>query len=186
MRIATGGALPQGADAVVIFEQTQAVDERTIEVVKAVAPQENVSTVGEDMKRGEAVFPTGHVIRPQDMAALAGMGITAVPVFMKPRVAILSTGNEIVPADTEPGPGKIRDSNSYQLEGLIELGGGVAVKKGILPDDHDRLRAALKEAVQDCQIVLFTGGSSVGTADFTERVINDLGPPGVLVHGVSI
>lgn len=186
MKIATGGALPNGADAVVMFEQTQPVDDTSIEVVKAVAPGENVSKTGEDMKKGEAVFATGHVIRPQDMAALAGMGVTRVPVFEKPRVAIISTGNEIVPADTVPGPGRIRDSNSYHLEGLISQAGGVAVKKGILPDDHERLRTALENALSDCHIILFTGGSSVGTADFTARVINDLGPPGVLVHGVSI
>jgi molybdopterin molybdotransferase len=186
MKIATGGALPTGADAVVMFEQTQPVDERTIEVVKAVAPEENVSKTGDDMKKGEAVFVRGHVIRPQDMAALAGMGITLIDVFEKPRVAIISTGNEIVPADTVPGPGQIRDSNSYQLEGLISQAGGVAVKKGILPDDYARLRQALEDAAADCHIVLFTGGSSVGTADFTARVINDLGLPGVLVHGVSI
>jgi molybdopterin molybdotransferase len=186
MKIATGGALPNGADAVVMFEQTQPVDDTSIEVVKAVAPEENVSKTGEDMKKGEAVFAKGHAIRPQDMAALAGMGITRVPAFGKPRVAIISTGNEIVPADTVPGPGRIRDSNSYHLEGLISQAGGTAVKKGILPDDHQRLRTALEEALSDCHIILFTGGSSVGTADFTARVINDLGPPGVIVHGVSI
>jgi molybdopterin molybdotransferase len=186
MKIATGGALPQGADAVVMFEQTQRIDDATIEVVKAVAPEENVSKTGEDMRKGESVLHAGHVIRPQDMAALAGMGITRVPVFVEPRVAIISTGNEIVPADTVPEPGQIRDSNSYQLEGFIALAGGVAVKKGILPDDYHALRAALEEAAADCHIVLFTGGSSVGTADFTARVINDLGPPGVLVHGVSL
>ena len=186
MKIATGGALPNGADAVVMFEQTQPVDDKSIEVVKAVAPGENVSKVGEDMRKGEAVFTKGHIIRPQDMGALASMGITRVPVFEKPRVAIISTGNEIVPAETVPGPGRIRDSNSYNLEGLIAQTGGTAVKKGILPDDHDRLRKALEDALSDCHIILFTGGSSVGTADFTARVINELGPPGVLVHGVSL
>jgi molybdopterin molybdotransferase len=120
------------------------------------------------------------------MAALASMGITRVSVFEKPRVAIISTGNEIVPADTVPGPGQIRDSNSYSLEGLITLAGGSPVKLGIIPDDYGRLRKALEDAMQDCKLVLFTGGSSVGTADFTAKVINDLGPPGVLVHGVSI
>jgi molybdopterin molybdotransferase len=186
MKIATGGALPEGADAVVMFEQTQPVDDSSIEVVKAVAPQENVSKTGEDMRKGDAVFAKGHVVRPQDMAALAGMGVTGISVFVKPRVAIISTGNEIVPADTVPGPGQIRDSNSYNLEGLISQAGGIAVKKGIIPDDYDRLRKVLEDAVSDCHIILFTGGSSVGTADFTARVINDLGPPGVLVHGVSL
>ena len=186
MKIATGGALPKDADAVVMFEYVQAVDTETIEVVKAVAPQENVSLAGEDIAKGERVLTKGHVIRPQDMAALASMGITRIPVFEKPRVAIISTGNEIVPADTIPEPGQIRDSNSYSLEGLITQTGGVPVKMGIIPDDYGLLRRTLENAMKDCNLVLFTGGSSVGTADFTARVINDLGPPGVLVHGVSI
>jgi molybdopterin molybdotransferase len=186
MKIATGGALPQGADAVVMFELTQPVNESSIEVVKAVAPQENVSRVGDDMRKGEVVLGRGHVIRPQDMGALACMGITEIPVFVKPRIAIISTGNELVPADTSPGPGRIRDSNSYNLEGLIASAGGSAVRMGILPDVYDRLRGAFEEAISSCHIILFTGGSSVGTADFTARVINAFGPPGVLVHGVSI
>lgn len=186
MKIATGGALPQGADAVVMFEQSQPVDEKSIDVVKAVAPQENVSRVGDDMRKGETVLARGHVIRPQDMGALACMGIMQIPVFEKPKVAIISTGNEIVPADMAPGPGRIRDSNSYNLEGLIESAGGIPIRMGIIPDVYDRLRTAFEDAMSDCQIILFTGGSSVGTADFTARVINALGPPGVLVHGVSI
>jgi len=186
MRIATGGALPAGADAVVMFEHTQPVDVEGVEVVKAVAPRENVTLAGEDIRKGEPVLLKGHVIRPQDMAALAGMGIMYVPVFERPRVAIISTGNEIVSADTVPGPGQIRDSNSYSLEGLITQVGGVPVKMGIIPDDYGRLRRTLEDAMQHCNLVLFTGGSSVGTADFTANVINDMGPPGVLVHGVSI
>ncbi len=114
------------------------------------------------------------------------MGFVQVPVFEKPRVAIISTGNELVPADTVPGPGRIRDSNSYNLEGLIASAGGMAVRKGILPDDYDRLRDALKAAMADCHLILFTGGSSVGTADYTAKSSMTLGPPGVLVHGVSI
>jgi molybdopterin molybdotransferase len=186
MKIATGGALPQGADAVVMFEHTQPVDTESIEVVKAVAPQENVTLAGEDITKGERVLAKGHLIRPQDMAALASMGITCIHVFGKPRVAIISTGNEIVPADAIPGPGQIRDSNSYSLEGLITQAGGMPVKMGIIPDDYSLLQRALEDSMQDCNLVLFTGGSSVGTADFTAKVINDLGPPGVLVHGVSI
>ncbi len=186
MAIATGGALPQGADAVVMFEYAQHVEPSHIEVVKPVAPQEHVSFRGEDTRQGERVLGAGQVIRPQDMAALASMGRTVVPVFERPRVAIITTGNEIVPADTEPGPGRIRDSNSYSLEGLIALAGGEARKIGIIPDDQARLRQALEQALQDCHIVLFTGGSSVGTADYTARVINELGGPGVLIHGVSI
>jgi molybdopterin molybdotransferase len=120
------------------------------------------------------------------MAALAGVGITRVNVFEKPRVAIISTGNEIIPAESVPAPGQIRDSNSYNLEGLIAQAGGVPVKIGIIPDDYNRLRQSLEDALKDCRLILMTGGSSVGTADLTAKVIDDLGPPGVLVHGVSI
>jgi len=186
MKIATGGALPQGADAVVMFEHTQPIDDRSIEVVRPVAPLENVIQAGDDIKKGEPILHRGHRVRPQDMAALAGVGIMSLSVFAKPKVAIISTGNEIVPADTVPAPGKIRDTNSYNLEGLIAENGGVPVRKGIIPDDYDRLRDTLAAAIEDSDLILMTGGSSVGTADLTAKVVDHFGPPGVLVHGVSI
>ncbi|OGW38050.1 MAG: hypothetical protein A2X58_06115 [Nitrospirae bacterium GWC2_56_14] len=186
MKIATGGALPKGADAVVMLEQTQAVDAGQIEVVKPVAPLENVVQTGDDIKRGEVILNRGHRMRPQDMGALAGVGITRVRVFEKPKAAIINTGNEVVPADFAPAPGQVRDINSYNLEGLISQAGCIPVKKGIIPDEYGRLREALDAALRDCDLVLMTGGSSVGTMDLTARVINDLGRPGVLVHGVSI
>ncbi len=186
MKIATGGALPPGADAVVMFEHTEQVDGQSIEVMKAVAPQENITLRGEDLKIGEPVLTAGHVVRPQDMGVLASLGITRPWVYQKPPVAIISTGNELIPADRAPQPGQIRDSNSFTLEGLITQTGGVTAKLGIIADDALRLRAALERAREDCRIILFTGGSSVGTADYTAQVINELGPPGVLVHGVSI
>jgi molybdopterin molybdotransferase len=186
MKIATGGALPQGADAVVMLEQTQAVDAVQVEVVKPVAPLENVVQAGDDIKQGEIILNRGHRMRPQDIGALAGVGITRIRVFEKPRVAIINTGNEVVPADTAPAPGQVRDINSYTLEGLIAQAGGIPVKKGIIPDEYDLLRKTLDAALSDCDLVLMTGGSSVGTMDLTAKVINDLGRPGVLVHGVSI
>lgn len=186
MKIATGGALPDGADAVVMLEQTQPVDEKNIEVVKPVAPNENVIRTGDDIKKGELILGRGHRIRPQDMAALAGVGVTRVPVFERPKVAIISTGNELVPSDTVPTPGRIRDSNSFNLEGLITQTGSAPVKKGIVPDDYSLLRRALEEALHDCRMVLMTGGSSVGASDLTAKIVNDAGKPGVLVHGVSI
>ncbi len=186
MKIATGGALPQGADAVVMLEHAQSVDERTIEAVKPVAPFENVVRTGDDLKKGEVVLGAGHRIRPQDMGVLASLGSTSAAVFGKPRVAIISTGNEIVPAGSVPPPGKIRDSNSYTLEGLIIRNGGEPVRKGVFPDDEARLRDAVGQALKDCRLVIMTGGSSVGAADHTARVIESFGPPGVVVHGVSI
>lgn len=186
MKIATGGALPVGADAVVMLEHTQSVDVATIEVLKPVAPLENVVQAGDDIKRGETILSRGHRMRPQDISALASVGFTRVSVLKRPRVAIISTGNEIVPADSVPGPGQIRDSNSYNLEGLILQTGGVPVKKGIIRDEYVLLRDTLASAIIDSDLVLITGGSSVGTADLTAKVINDAGEPGVLVHGVSL
>jgi molybdopterin molybdotransferase len=186
MKIATGGALPQGADAVVMFEQTQSVDSKSIEVVKPVAPLENVIQSGDDIKQGEVILSRGHRIRPQDMGALASVGITNISVFERPKVAIISTGNEIVSADSTPEPGQIRDSNTYNLEGQISQAVGVPVRLGIIPDEYTRLRETLEVAVRDSDLILLTGGSSVGIADLTAKVINDAGKPGVLVHGVSI
>lgn len=186
MKIATGGALPDGADAVVMFEQTQPVDAASIEVVKPVGPMENVIKAGDDVRKGDVVVGRGHRVRPQDMAALAAIGVTSIPAFARPRVAIVSTGNELVPADREPGPGRIRDSNSYNLEGLVLEAGGIPVRKGIVRDEYTFLRETLEAAIRECDIVVMSGGSSVGTADLTAQVINDLGKPGVLVHGVSL
>jgi molybdopterin molybdotransferase len=186
MKIATGGALPEGADAVAMLEHTQPVDEKSIEIVKSVAPLENVIQTGDDIRIGETILSQGHLIRPQDMGALAGVGVTRVTVFEKPKVAIINTGNEVVPADSVPVPGQVRDINSYNLEGLITQSGGIPVKKGIIPDDYGRIRKALEESLTECRLVVMTGGSSVGTADMTAKVIADLGTPGVLVHGVSI
>ena len=186
MRIATGGALPQGADAVVMLEYTQFMDSAGIEVVKPVAPLENVIQIGDDIRKGETVLSRGHRVRPQDMSALASLGITCIKVFAKPQVAIVSTGNEIIPADSASVPGRIRDSNSYNLEGLITEAGCIPAKKGIIPDDYCLLRKALEEAMSDAALILMTGGSSVGTADLTAKVIHDIGRPGVLVHGVAV
>ncbi len=186
MKIATGGALPRGADAVVMFEHAQAVDESSIEVVQSAGPLENVIRKGEDVARDAAVLTRGHRLQPQDLAALAALGLLQVKVFVRPKVGIISTGNEIVPAESVPGPGQIRDSNSYNLEGLVALAGGIPVRYGIVPDIYERLQEAVKAAIGHCDLVLLTGGSSVGTADLSARVIDEAGKPGLLVHGVAI
>jgi molybdopterin molybdotransferase len=185
-RIATGGMLPEGADSVVMLEHTQQVDEKMIEVVKPIAPGENVIQAGEDAKKGEIVLKTGHRLRPQDIGALAGLGITDVWVYKKPSVSIISTGDEIVPADKPIKPGQVRDINSYTLSGLILNAGGIPVKKGIFSDAYEIIRDVVEESLRNSDMVLITGGSSVGTKDMTAQVINDMGKPGVLFHGVSL
>lgn len=186
VRIATGGMLPDGADAVVMFEHVQLLDERLIEVFKPVAPGENVISSDEDIRKGELVLEKGHRLRPQDVAALAAIGITRVKVYKKPIVSIISTGDEIIPPDSPIRPGKVRDVNSFNLAGLIAISGGVAVKKGILRDVYEEIFRVLKESLSESDMVIITGGSSVGVRDLTETVINSLGSPGVLFHGINL
>lgn len=185
-RISTGGMLPEGSDSVVMLEHIQQVDERTIEIVKPVAPGENVIKAGEDSKKDECVLKKGHRLRPQDIGALAGLGITDVWVYEKPKVSIISTGDEIVPIDKPVKPGQVRDINSYNLSGLILNAGGIPLKKGIFSDTYDIISDVVNKSFRNSDMVLISGGSSVGTKDMTARVINDMGKPGVLFHGVSL
>lgn len=185
VKIATGGMLPEGADAVVMVEYTEEVGDQ-IEVVKAVAPGENVVQKGEDVEKGKSVLKQGHLLRPQDIGALAGVGITKIPVFKRPKVAIISTGDEVVPADEEPLIGKIRDINSFSLAAAVEKDGAIPIGKGIVKDDYEVLRANVEEALDEADLLLLSGGSSVGTRDVTLDVIDAVGEPGVLVHGISI
>jgi molybdopterin molybdotransferase len=185
-KIPTGGMLPKGADAVVMLEHTQQVDKDMIEVVKPVAPGENVIQAGEDVKRGELVLKKGHKIRPQDVGVLAGLGIVNVWVYERPRVSIISTGDEIVPPDRHLILGQVRDINSYNLAGLIIDAGAIPVKKGIFNDEYDVVRYVVDKSLKDSDMVLISGGSSVGARDVTAGVIDDLGKPGVLFHGVSL
>lgn len=185
-RIATGGMLPHGADAVIMFEHCYTVTEKVIEVLKPVAPGENVIQAGEDCKKGDTVLKKGHKLRPQDIGALAGLGIIKIWVYEKPKVAIISTGDEIVPHTAPLMPGQVRDINSYNLAALVERSGGIPIKKGIFPDNYVVLKNVLEESFGESNIIVISGGSSVGTKDLTARLINDLGKPGVLFHGVSI
>jgi molybdopterin molybdotransferase len=178
--------LPQGADSVVMLEHTQQIDENMIEVVKPVSPGENVIHAGEDAEKGEYILKSGHKLRPQDIGAIAGLGITEIWVYEKPKVSIISTGDEIVAADKPVKPGQVRDINSYTLSGLIKDSGGTPLKKGIFTDTYDILKDIVESSLKDSDMILITGGSSVGTKDMTAKVINDLGKPGVLFHGVSL
>ncbi len=186
MKIATGGMLPEGADAVVMLEYTSQVDDHMLEVTKPVAPGENVIRAGEDMELGEIILKRGHRIRPQDIGALCGVGVTRVPVFHRPRVAVIPTGDEIIPPDRAAAPGQVRDINSYHLSALIEQAGGLPVRFPIIPDDEDRLREAVERAVRETSLVILSGGSSVGTRDLTARILASFGGPGILVHGVAV
>ncbi|MBI3743737.1 MAG: molybdopterin molybdotransferase MoeA [Chloroflexi bacterium] len=186
VRAHTGGALAKDADAVVIVEHTQQVDATSIEVVRAVAPGENVVQVGEDVRKGDLVLAKGHRLRPQDLGGLLALGIVGVPVARRPRVAIVSTGDEVVPPTAKPGPAQVRDVNSYTLAGLTESAGGEPIAYEIVGDDEPALRHAAERALRDADIVAISAGSSVSTRDMTAQVIQSLGKPGILLHGVSL
>ena len=185
-RIWTGGELPQKADAVVMVEYTQPFDDETVAIFRPVAPGENVIRAGEDYAPGTVVLDRGSRLRPQDLGVLSGLGITSVPVYRRPRVAILSTGDELVPADQTPPPGKIRDINSTTLAALVEETGGIALSYGICDDDFDRMLAVCTQALAEADVLLLSGGSSVGQRDFTQRVFAAVPDSQMLVHGVSV
>ncbi len=185
-KIPTGGMLPDGADAVVMVEHTQPWDENTIEVVRGVAPGENIIRVGEDLSKGEVMLRAGRRLRPQDLGALAGVGILSIEVYRRPRLGLLSTGNEIIPPDTEPEPGQIRDINSAALTAAARIIGAEVIFFGIVRDNREELRARLKEAFESCDMVILSGGTSVGIEDMVAECIAELGPPGILAHGLSL
>lgn len=182
----TGGMLPAGADAVVMVEDTQAVQEDEIEVLKPAGVGENILAEGEDVKQNEVVLAPGVRLRAQEIGGLMALGITEVEVAQRPKVGILSTGDEVVPPGDVPGPGQVRDINSYTLSALVSKAGGLPVRRGVIPDNFDALLTATKQAHAEDDLVVITAGSSVSTRDITAEVIASLGGPGVLVHGVSI
>ena len=182
----TGGMLPAGATAVVMVENTQPVDANSIEVLKPVAQGENLVAVGEDIRTGEPVLSPGRQLRPQDIGALLALGITQVTVAHAPRVAILSTGDEVVPPDQTPQPGQVRDINSYTLAALTRRAGGEPILHGIVPDDRVALERAAARALAQADMLVLSAGSSVSYRDMSVDVIDGLGRPGVLVHGVSV
>ncbi|MBI2756292.1 MAG: molybdopterin molybdotransferase MoeA [Chloroflexi bacterium] len=185
-RIATGGMLPPGADAVIMVEQTQEAGGSTVEVLRPVAPGENLVQVGEDVRAGNLVLTRGHRLRPQDLGGLLALGITQVQVARRLTVGIISGGDEVVAPDQEPGPGQIRDVNSYTLAALVTRAGHRPWLVGVVPDLFERLEAAAREALPRCDVLILSAGSSVSQRDMTADVITGLGKPGVLVHGVSL
>jgi molybdopterin molybdotransferase len=185
-RIPTGGMLPGGCDAVVMVEHTEELDEKTIGVTRPVAPGDNIVRQGEDISAGELMLSRSQLVRPQELGVLAAMGITAVEVQEPLRVAIISTGDEVVEPSRIPGPGMVRDVNSYTLYGLVRQSGGVPVLCGIVGDNHQRLKEIMEAEITKSDIILLSGGSSVGTRDVSASVIASLGRPGILFHGISI
>lgn len=184
VRVPTGGMLPLGADAVAKIEDVTEVAGE-IEVRRPEAPGSNVIRRGEDLASGQELFGLGHRLRPQDIGLLASIGLVRVRVVPRPRVAVISTGDEIVPVSQTPDPARARDANGHALAAAAERDGAQADHLGIFPDRPEELEAALERALK-YDLILVSGGSSIGTRDNTVRCLEKLGPPGLLVHGVNI
>jgi molybdopterin molybdotransferase len=185
--IPTGAVLPPGADAVVMVEHTQEAMPGTIEVVRPAAPGEGMVRADEDAATGAELVPAGRPLRAQDLGLLAAAGVTEVAVHARPRVAIFSTGDEVVPPGTAVlEPGQVRDATAVALAALVRDAGGEPDVRGIVPDDADALHAVLAPAVEACDMVVVSAGSSVGARDETAGVVARLGEPGIWTHGLSI
>ncbi len=186
MEIVTGAALPPGADAVLMVEYTESIASDEIEVRRTVAPGEHIMYQGEDCRPGERVLSSGTRIRAQELGLLAALGLGKVAVFPRPEVGIISSGDELVPPDQVPNPGQIRDVNALTLHTGIESCGGTARHFGIVPDRLASIRSRLQAALETCDLVLISGGSSVGRRDFTIQALQEFPECRILAHGVSI
>jgi len=184
--IPTGGFLPHGANAVVMQEDTLRMDD-TVEIKRAVQIDENVQTAGEDFKRGAKIFEAAHRLRPQDLAVAGTFGATHLKVRRRPRLAIFSTGNELIPfGKAESNPAKIRETNSLALQTAASKFGFQAQGLGIVPDDPDSQHSALQKAIKISDVVLISGGSSVGARDYSMDVIRSFPSNRILFHGLAI
>jgi len=185
-RISTGAMLPPGADGVVMIEHTACIDDGTIEVYRSIAPGQHVIEKGEDYRDGQPVLSKGTRIRPQETGLLAAFGKKSVRVFKKPVLGIISTGDEIVEIDKRPAVAQIRDINTYTLCAMAAESGAAAVTYGIVRDDYEALFAVCAGALEECDTILVSGGSSVGVRDFTIDVLSALPEAVILAHGISI
>ncbi len=183
--VPTGGYVPDGADAVVMVEYCEPFGEGMLAVSKAASPGENVVQVGEDSSEGDILLSKGRKLRPQDIGTLAAAGIVSVPVFRPWRVTVISTGDELVCPEKTPGPGQIRDINSYTIAARSEAEGFIVVRTLSLKDDGDMIAAALETAKNDSDLVVISGGSSQGKKDMTADLIDKAADKGVLTHGIA-
>lgn len=183
--IVTGAPIPEGTDAIVMFEHTERKDNK-LYIYSAVAKDENIMKTGADIRKGETVLKAGQRLASREIGILAALGMAEVKAYAIPRVAVLSTGAEV----TEPGrklpPGKIYDINAYSLNAAVQESGGKPIYLGVFPDDVSELKQALKQALASADIVITSGGVSVGPKDTIPKTLDSLGNPGVIFCGIAI
>jgi molybdopterin molybdotransferase len=181
----TGNPLPKGANAVVMLENTKRINSK-IEVWTSVTPGENVSRKGEDVAKGETVIRAGTRLKPQHLGLMAALGVAEVKVFEKPKIAILATGNELVNLDEKPQEGQIFETNRPVISALCQELGVEPIDLGIAKDDVKEILEKLKIGIKKADIIITTGGTSVGASDLVPETVNKIGKPGVVVHGVAM
>ena len=182
--VPTGGALPKGADSVVMVESTEDYGDGTIGISKSAAPGQNMIFRGDDVFPGKVILQKGRVLSCQDIGALAAIGRVQVPVVKKLTVGVISTGDELVPPEVVPGPGQVRDVNSPMLEVMLSTFGVQVINYGIVIDNEALLTEKVQKAAAECDAVLLSGGSSVGVKDAACRIIESMGK--LLLHGIAI
>jgi molybdenum cofactor synthesis domain-containing protein len=183
--IATGAKMPTGADSVAMVENTSLVDSDKVQIFKQIEFGRNVAKVGEDVRSGQILIKKGTLLTSQDIAVISAVGVSKIPVYRKPRVAIFSTGNELIEPGARLAESSIYESNRYMISSLVKELGGKVVDLGICPDDKKSIQRRLKSALR-YDIVIISGGTSVGSKDYVPEVINETGRPGVLVHGIAM
>ena len=183
--IVTGAPIPDGADAVVMVEDTERTGD-DLRVFSPVTTSENVMKKGSDIKKGETVLKAGLVFGSREIGVLAALGVACVKVYVVPRVAVLSTGGEVTEPGKELTPGKIYDINAYSLSAAVLEGGGNPIYLGVVPDDKTKLREALQHALECADMVVTSGGVSVGPKDLMPQTVDSLGEPGLIFSGIAV
>ncbi|MGQ9720695.1 MAG: molybdenum cofactor synthesis domain-containing protein [Candidatus Jordarchaeum sp.] len=185
VKIATGAPLPEGADAVVMVEYTEE-EENQVRVYRPVSPEENVIKIGRDIKENQKLLSKGTVLNIQDLGVLSATGVTEVKVYSKPLVMVASTGDEIISPGTEMEPGKIYDINSITITQAVKQSGGEPVFRGVIPDNKNELIKAIRYALENTDIAVFSGGTSKGPGDNVPTALREVSKADFLIHGVSI
>lgn len=185
-QISTGGPMPRGADCVVMVEYTQPAGDRGVEIRRAASPGQFVSHAGSDISRDELLLRAGTMLGSREIGVLAACGIAVVPVWRRPRVTILSTGDELVQPGAPLPPAAIYDTNGAIISAAVTENGGEATFLGAFPDEEEKLEAILRAAIKSCDMLVVSGGTSKGAGDVSHRVIARLGEPGIIAHGVAL